>query len=125
MPSPTLWLLSFARRSQLGCSVCSYWWPNVRRSDLAITLFALPNLESRFNTQRKTFRSYGIGLFLPISQVGEQYRFTPMETNAMQEQSVFIAGCLCGRLFKTPLRDYVCPACNRHVVLEWGRDPGR
>lgn len=43
----------------------------------------------------------------------------------MQEQSVFIAECLCGRPFETPLREYVCPACNRHIVLDWGSDPGR
>ena len=43
----------------------------------------------------------------------------------MQEQSIFIAECLCGRLIETPLGEYVCPACNRHIALEWGRDPGR
>jgi hypothetical protein len=48
-----------------------------------------------------------------------------MEINAMQEQSVFIAECLCGRQIETQVREHVCPACNRHVVLEWGRDPGR
>lgn len=41
----------------------------------------------------------------------------------MQEFSVFVAECLCGRTFETPSRDYVCPACNRHIHLEWGRDP--
>lgn len=40
----------------------------------------------------------------------------------MQEQSVFIAECLCGRQFDTPLREYICPACNRYIVLDWGRD---
>ena len=41
----------------------------------------------------------------------------------MQEFSVFVAECLCGRNFETPSREYVCPACNRHIRLEWGRDP--
>lgn len=41
----------------------------------------------------------------------------------MQEHSVFIAECLCGRQLETPVREYVCPACNRHIVLDWGRDP--
>lgn len=41
----------------------------------------------------------------------------------MQQVSVFVAECLCGRSFETPSRDYVCPRCNRHIRLEWGRDP--
>ena len=41
----------------------------------------------------------------------------------MQQSSVFIAECLCGRVFETPTRDYICPACHRHIRLEWGRDP--
>lgn len=41
----------------------------------------------------------------------------------MQEFSVFVAECLCGRSFETPSREYVCPGCDRHMVLEWGRNP--
>lgn len=41
----------------------------------------------------------------------------------MQEHSVFIAECLCGRRFETPVREYICTDCNRHIVLDWGRDP--
>lgn len=41
----------------------------------------------------------------------------------MQGVSVFTAECICGRTFETPSREYICPACNRHIRLEWGRDP--
>jgi hypothetical protein len=41
----------------------------------------------------------------------------------MLENSVFIADCLCGRHFESPTREYVCPVCQRHIVLEWGHDP--
>jgi len=41
----------------------------------------------------------------------------------MQQVSVFAAECLCGRNFETPSRDYICAHCNRHIRLEWGRDP--
>jgi hypothetical protein len=41
----------------------------------------------------------------------------------MQQVSVFVAECLCGRNFETPNRYYICPHCNRHIRLEWGRDP--
>ena len=40
----------------------------------------------------------------------------------MQERSVFVAECLCGRGFETPVCEYFCPAYNRHIVLDWGRD---
>lgn len=47
----------------------------------------------------------------------------------MQEHSTFVADCLCGRHFETPLREYVCPTCKRRIVLEWRSDsqpePGR
>jgi uncharacterized protein YlaI len=39
----------------------------------------------------------------------------------MLEHSVFIADCLCGRQFESPTREYVCPECHRHIVLEWGQ----
>jgi hypothetical protein len=42
----------------------------------------------------------------------------------MQQVSLFVAECLCGRSVETPSRDYSCPRCNRHIRLEWGRDPG-
>lgn len=41
----------------------------------------------------------------------------------MQEVSVFVAECLCGRRFETPNRECMCPACGRHIYLDWGRDP--
>lgn len=41
----------------------------------------------------------------------------------MEQVSVFVAECLCGRSFETPSREYICPACNRHIRLDWGRDP--
>lgn len=41
----------------------------------------------------------------------------------MQQLSVFVAECLCGRTFETPNREYICPACGRHIRLEWGCDP--
>ena len=41
----------------------------------------------------------------------------------MQELSVFVSECRCGRTFETINREYVCPACNRHIRLEWGQDP--
>jgi DNA-directed RNA polymerase subunit RPC12/RpoP len=37
----------------------------------------------------------------------------------MLEHSVYIAACLCGRHFESPTREYVCPDCHRHIVLEW------
>jgi hypothetical protein len=40
----------------------------------------------------------------------------------MQDHSVFIADCLCGTPFETRLRYYICPACGRHIILEWGKD---
>ncbi len=40
----------------------------------------------------------------------------------MQEHSTFVADCLCGRHFETPHREYVCPTCQRHIVLEWRSD---
>jgi hypothetical protein len=41
----------------------------------------------------------------------------------MQQQSVFVTDCLCGRHLETSAREFVCPACHRHILLEWGRDP--
>jgi hypothetical protein len=38
----------------------------------------------------------------------------------MLEHSVFVADCLCGRHFESPTSEYVCPDCDRHIVLEWG-----
>jgi hypothetical protein len=46
-------------------------------------------------------------------QTGEAY---------MEGHSRFVADCLCGRRFETPDREYVCPACGRRIVLEWGGD---
>ena len=37
----------------------------------------------------------------------------------MLEHSVFVADCLCGRRFESPTREYVCPDCHRHIVLDW------
>jgi predicted RNA-binding Zn-ribbon protein involved in translation (DUF1610 family) len=39
-----------------------------------------------------------------------------------QHHSIYSADCLCGRHFETPAREYVCPACGRHIVLAWGED---
>ncbi len=43
----------------------------------------------------------------------------------MQQLSVFVAECLCGRTFETATREYVCPHCHRRIILEWGCDPDR
>jgi hypothetical protein len=43
----------------------------------------------------------------------------------MQQLSVFVAECLCGRTFETATREYVCPHCRRQIILEWGCDPDR
>jgi hypothetical protein len=42
----------------------------------------------------------------------------------MLKQSVFIAECLCGRTLESPTREYICPDCRRHIVFEWGHEPG-
>ena len=47
------------------------------------------------------------------------------EKLTMQEPSVFVADCLCGRHFETISREYVCPVCHRHIRLDWRSDePG-
>lgn len=33
--------------------------------------------------------------------------------------SVYCAYCLCGRHFETPSREWICPVCRRHIVLDW------
>jgi hypothetical protein len=43
----------------------------------------------------------------------------------MQQLSVFVAECLCGRTFEIATREYVCPYCGRRIVLEWGCDSDR
>jgi uncharacterized protein (DUF924 family) len=48
-----------------------------------------------------------------------------LEKLQMQQLSVFVAECLCGRTFETATREYVCPHCHRQIILEWGRDPDR
>jgi len=34
--------------------------------------------------------------------------------------SIYCADCLCGRHFETPSQEWLCPQCNRHIVLDWG-----
>ncbi len=57
-------------------------------------------------------------------------QFTFSKANAVASQtrnqlrlstacSIYCADCLCGRHFETPSREWVCPECNRHIVLEW------
>jgi hypothetical protein len=46
-----------------------------------------------------------------------------LEKLQMQQLSVFVAECLCGRTFETATREFVCPHCHRQIVLEWGCDP--
>lgn len=38
----------------------------------------------------------------------------------MRTTSVFCAQCICGLDFETPEREFICPKCNRLIVLEWG-----
>jgi hypothetical protein len=40
----------------------------------------------------------------------------------MRINSVFCSVCLCGSYFETESPEYVCPACHRHVAIEWGYD---
>jgi hypothetical protein len=40
----------------------------------------------------------------------------------MRINSVFCSVCLCGRYFETESPEYVCPACHRHIAIEWGYD---
>jgi competence CoiA-like predicted nuclease len=40
----------------------------------------------------------------------------------MQQYSVYSSQCLCGRHFETKSREYVCPACDRQIFLEWGME---
>jgi hypothetical protein len=47
---------------------------------------------------------------------------SPLEKFTMQEDSIFVADCLCGRHFETASREYVCPVCHRHIRLDWGGD---
>lgn len=37
----------------------------------------------------------------------------------MRLNSVYCAVCICGRHFETQCSDYVCPDCQRHIVIEW------
>jgi len=48
----------------------------------------------------------------------------PLENSDMQQHSVFVADCLCGRQFPGSSREYVCPACSGYIVLEWDCHPG-
>jgi len=46
----------------------------------------------------------------------------PQITNQLRlgtSRSIYCADCLCGRHFETPSREWVCPECNRHLVLDW------
>lgn len=47
---------------------------------------------------------------------------SPLEKLTKQEPSVFVADILCGRHFETASREYVCPVCHRHIVLNWRGD---
>jgi len=46
-----------------------------------------------------------------------------LEKLQMQQLSVFVVECVCGRTFETATREYVCPHCHRQIILEWGCDP--
>jgi hypothetical protein len=37
----------------------------------------------------------------------------------MRLNSVYCADCICGRHFETQFGDYICPDCQRHIVIEW------
>ncbi len=40
----------------------------------------------------------------------------------MGTNSLYSADCICGRHFDTKLRQYMCPACRRQIVPQWGYD---
>jgi Zn finger protein HypA/HybF involved in hydrogenase expression len=39
---------------------------------------------------------------------------------ASTADSIYCADCLCGRHFETVSREWICPECNRHIVIDWG-----
>ncbi len=38
--------------------------------------------------------------------------------------STYSADCICGLHFETGLREWTCPSCHRHIVIEWCPNSG-
>jgi Zn finger protein HypA/HybF involved in hydrogenase expression len=43
---------------------------------------------------------------------------TTMQISQSTACSIYCADCLRGRHFETRSREWVCPECNRHIVLD-------
>jgi hypothetical protein len=68
--------------------------------------------------------SNGFSFFEGLCWVGvPRHRHPQLGEHEMQEHSVFVADCLCGRPFESLTREYVCPACGRHIMLDWRHEP--
>jgi hypothetical protein len=56
----------------------------------------------------------------PLSRTSLTPQETQKRLSILSARSIYCAYCLCGRYFETASRDWSCPYCDRHIVLDWG-----
>ena len=57
---------------------------------------------------------------LTSSKANEIATQTKNQLRLNTSRSIYCADCLCGRHFETASREWICPDCNRDIVLDWG-----
>jgi hypothetical protein len=57
----------------------------------------------------------------PVSRTNIAPQEKQKQLSVVAAKSIYCADCLCGRYFETTSREWICPSCHRHIVLDWGQ----
>lgn len=56
----------------------------------------------------------------PLSRTRPAPQRTLKEMNFVAARSIYCADCLYGKYFEAVSTEWICPDCQRHIVLDWG-----
>lgn len=88
----------------------------------------LPLFPPLFSSFRQPQRRFSPRLALVIARPERRWRRKPPlalrsdELKIMRMNSIYCIDCICGRHFEIESREFVCPACRRRIVIEWGHN---